>query len=64
MTPFLTLAKIVVCKLGSFADRERRKWTEKAIAMQNNPYSKESIERRLSQISTGKSHGYGLGTSR
>ena len=49
MTLFLTLVKIVVCKLGSFADRERRKWTEKAIAMQNNPYSKENIERRLSR---------------
>ena len=36
---------------GSIADREHRKWTEKAIPLQNNPYTKESIERRLQRIS-------------
>ena len=34
---------------GSIADREHRKWTEQAVPLQNNPYSKESIERRLSR---------------
>jgi hypothetical protein len=34
---------------GTIADREHRKWTEQAIALQNNPYSRESIERRLSR---------------
>eukprot|EP00095_Tigriopus_kingsejongensis_P000922 maker-scaffold186_size273091-snap-gene-1.42 protein:Tk00922 transcript:maker-scaffold186_size273091-snap-gene-1.42-mRNA-1 annotation:"hypothetical protein L798_13875" len=33
---------------GTIADREHRKWTENAISLQNNPYSKENIERRLS----------------
>jgi len=31
---------------GSLADREHRKWEEKAIALSNNPYSKENIARR------------------
>ena len=35
---------------GTIADREHRKWTEKAIPLQNNPYTKESIERRLQRI--------------
>ena len=40
-----------MCILGSIADREHRKWTEKAIPLQNNPYTKESIEKRLQRIS-------------
>ncbi len=31
---------------GTIADREHRKWTEQAILLQNNPYTRESIERR------------------
>ena len=33
---------------GSVADRERRKWVEKAVALSNNPYTEESIVRRRS----------------
>ena len=32
--------------IGSLADREHRKWEEKAISLSNNPYSKENIARR------------------
>ena len=31
---------------GSIADREHRKWVEKAVPLSNNPYSKENITRR------------------
>ena len=34
---------------GSFADREHRKWEEKAVQLPNNPYSTENIVRRLSK---------------
>ncbi len=37
---------------GTIADREHRKWTEHAIQMRHNPYSKEMLEKRLSQAST------------
>ena len=36
---------------GTIADREHRKWIEKAVPLQNNPYSKESLEKRLSRTS-------------
>lgn len=36
-----------MAKPGTIADREHRKWTENAIPLQNNPYSRENIERRL-----------------
>ena len=32
--------------IGSLADREHRKWEEKAISLSNNPYCKENIARR------------------
>ena len=35
----------------TYADREHRKWIEKAVPLQNNPYSKESLEKRLSRTS-------------
>ena len=38
---------------GSVADRERRKWVEKAVSLSNNPYSKENIVRRKSSSSGG-----------
>lgn len=38
-------------KPGTIADREHRKWIEEAVPLQNNPYSKESIEKRLSKNS-------------
>jgi hypothetical protein len=38
-------------KPGTIADREHRKWIEKAVPLQNNPYSKESLEKRLSRTS-------------
>ena len=38
---------------GSIADREHRKWTEKAIPMAHNPYTKESIEKRLKNAGVG-----------
>ena len=38
---------------GSVADRERRKWVEKAVTMSNNPYSKENIVRRKSSSNGG-----------
>ena len=38
--------------LGTIADREHRKWVEKAVDFgPNNPYSKESLEKRLSKTS-------------
>ena len=37
--------------IGTIADREHRKWIEKAVPLQNNPYSKESLEKRLSRTS-------------
>ena len=43
------LMYVTILILGTIADREHRKWTEQAIALQNNPYSKESIEKRLSK---------------
>ena len=45
--------------LGTIADREHRKWTEKAIPLQNNPYTKESIEKRLQRISGDASNRRG-----
>ena len=33
---------------GSIAEREHRKWEEKAIKLENNPYSSEAVKRRLS----------------
>ena len=39
---------------GSVADRERRKWVEKAVCLSNNPYSKENIVRRKSSSSGGE----------
>ena len=45
--------------LGTIADREHRKWTEKAIPLQNNPYTKESIEKRLQRISGDDSNRRG-----
>ncbi len=36
---------------GTIADREHRKWIEKAVPLTNNPYSKESLEKRLSKAS-------------
>ncbi|XP_071744847.1 uncharacterized protein [Lepeophtheirus salmonis] len=39
---------------GSIADREHRKWVELAVNMPNNPYSKESIEKRQSLKSLGR----------
>ena len=41
---------------GTIADREHRKWTEKAVALRNNPYSKESLEKRLSVTSSNDGH--------
>ena len=38
---------------GSVADRERRKWVEKAVCLSNNPYSKENIVRRKSSTNGG-----------
>lgn len=38
-------------KPGTIADREHRKWIEKAVPLTNNPYSKESLEKRLSKTS-------------
>ena len=37
--------------LGTIADREHRKWIEKAVPLSHNPYSKESLEKRLSRAS-------------
>lgn len=34
---------------GTIAYREHKKWTENAVPLANNPYSKENIERRLSK---------------
>ena len=31
---------------GSLADREHRKWVEKAVPLSNNPYNMENITRR------------------
>ena len=31
---------------GSLADKEHRKWTENAVTMINNPYTRDNIERR------------------
>ena len=31
---------------GSVADREHRKWVEKAVPLSNNPYTMENISRR------------------
>ena len=36
---------------GTIADREHRKWIEKAVPLSHNPYSKESLEKRLSRAS-------------
>ena len=36
---------------GTIAEREHRKWVEKAVPLSNNPYSKESLEKRLSKTS-------------
>ena len=33
---------------GSVADREHRKWEEKAVPLSHNPYSSENIGRRRS----------------
>ncbi|XP_059090088.1 uncharacterized protein LOC131885907 isoform X3 [Tigriopus californicus] len=41
---------------GTIADREHRKWTENAISLLNNPYSKENIERRLTRGSRDSLH--------
>ena len=58
--PFLSNSKLILnlqgkCYVpflkGSFAEREHRKWIENAIELRNNPYSKESIEKRLSNPS-------------
>ena len=48
---------IVILSIGTIADREHRKWTEKAISLQNNPYTKESIEKRLQRISGDTNSG-------
>ena len=34
---------------GSQADREHRKWEEKAVSMTNNPYSMENIVKRMNK---------------
>ena len=41
---------------GSVADREKRKWVEKAVALSNNPYTQESIDsnRRKSSSNNGE----------
>lgn len=38
------------CIPGSIAEREHKKWLN-AVPMENNPYSPEAIERRLSKQS-------------
>jgi hypothetical protein len=48
---FITIFCIKPYFIGTIADREHRKWTEKAIPLTNNPYSRENIERRLSKNS-------------
>ena len=32
--------------VGSFADREHRKWSQSAVSMPNNPYTTESVMTR------------------
>ena len=58
----LILLFLLVIISGTIADREHRKWTEKAIPFQNNPYTKESIERRLQRIS-GEANGGAINKS-
>ena len=49
---FYYIPHLVLLPLGTFADREHRKWVEKAVDFgPNNPYSKESLEKRLSKTS-------------
>ena len=45
----------------TFAEREHRKWTENAIPLHNNPYSRENIERRLMSRSNNNLNGGGVG---
>jgi len=39
---------------GSIADREHRKWVEKAIPLSNNPYSMENITKRRTMSQLGE----------
>ena len=40
--------------IGSIADREHRKWVEKAIPLSNNPYSMENITKRRTMSQLGE----------
>ena len=46
-----TESKLNITYSGTIADREHRKWIEKAVPLSHNPYSKESLEKRLSRAS-------------
>ena len=48
---------------GTFAEREHRKWIDNAVELRNNPYSKESIEKRLNTAGGGRISGVGYQSS-
>ena len=48
---YKTESKLNITYSGTIADREHRKWIEKAVPLSHNPYSKESLEKRLSRAS-------------